>query len=77
MADIEMIERNWKQYKTRPKKLNIRKFKSQFSAVLKGWKIRKVIKNVKKMDEVRELLDCIKLDTDMWQERGEKNLDGF
>jgi hypothetical protein len=47
MDKLRMIERNYRLYKTRPKKMNIPKFKAIFLAFLLGWKERRLINRVK------------------------------
>ena len=77
LKDLEMISRNWISYQRRPRKLKVKKFKENMKAGMIGWKTRKIIKEIKAKDEIRELLDCIRLDIDMWKEKGEGNIDGF
>lgn len=60
-----MIERAYLLYKRRGKKLNVGRFKSLFRAYLEGWKARWVLKYVKGRDEVKEVMDLVKLSGDL------------
>ena len=65
MPKIRMIERNYLSYKTRPKKLKIRRARELVNAVSIGWKIRKQIRFVKSLDSLKEVMDLVKLSGDL------------
>lgn len=58
------IQRNYRRYKTNPKKINIKRFKSAFLAALKGWRIRRIFATLRNDEKVREAIDIIKLHED-------------
>ena len=41
MEKIRMIERNYWLHKTRPKRINVPRFKEKFEAALIGWRTRR------------------------------------
>lgn len=70
MDKLWMIEWNYISYKTRPKKMNIPKFKQTFLAFLLGWKTWRMISEVKKLPDLKEVMDLVKLGGDLQREKG-------
>lgn len=63
--EVLLIQAKYRAYKTRPMKLNVRKFKDTFYAVLQGWRVRRIISYIKTLPEIREAIDYIHLRLDI------------
>lgn len=68
LAKIKLIQRKYKASKSKPKKLNIRRFKEVFYFTLIGWRVRRILSYIKSLPEMREAMDFIKLRNDILQE---------
>lgn len=58
---IVKIQQFVRKRKTQTKRLNIRRFKDQLLAALKGWKIRRIFAILRNDEKYREAIDIIKL----------------
>lgn len=65
LQGILKIQRKFRSLKSQPKKLNVGRFKTLFSAFLVGWKTRRVLTHLKSLPEVQEAMDFIKLKSDI------------
>ena len=72
MDEINRIQRNFRRYRTCPKKLNIPKFKKKLLAAIKGWKVRRIFAILKNDEKTSEAMEIIKLNEDTKQK--EENL---
>lgn len=56
---ILLIQRRFRQKRLSSKPINVKRFKQVFSAVLQGWKVRRIIGYIKSLPEMREAIDFI------------------
>ena len=70
MAEVRMIERNYWLYKTRPKKLNIKKLREIVNAGTQGWKERRILGHVKGLASVQDVIELVKLSGDLQRDKG-------
>lgn len=59
LAYLIFIQKEYRKYRDRPKKINIPHFKLTLLAVLKGWKVRRVLDVLKSEQKTREAMDII------------------
>lgn len=62
-----MIQRNFRRYKSCPRKLNVTKFKRKFRAVIQGWKVRRIFAILRNDEKTSEAMEIIKLNEDTKQ----------
>lgn len=56
---ILLIQRKFRQMRSCSKPINVKRFKQVFSAVLLGWKVRRILGYIKSLPEMREAIDFI------------------
>jgi len=56
---MKFIQSEWRRFKNRPKKMNIRRFKELLSAYLMGWRIRRILRYIDTTKEAKELKDTL------------------
>ena len=64
------IQRNFRKHKSMIKKINMKRFKANFLAAIKGWRIRRILAILKNDEKVREAIDIIKLNLDTKIKKG-------
>ena len=62
---IVLIQSNFRAWKHKPKKLDVKRFKSLFYSTLVGWKIRRILSYMKTLPEIKEAIDYVKLRSDL------------
>lgn len=62
---ITKIQREYRDFRAKPKKLNVKKFKSTLEATLIGWKVRRILAVLKKDKEHMEAIELTKLREDI------------
>jgi hypothetical protein len=65
LPEIVYMQTKWRAWKTKPKKINVRRFREVFLAVLQGWRIRRILSYLKTLPDVKEAIDFIKLKFDL------------
>lgn len=64
MSKILRIQRNYRNFKTCPKKINVPKFKAKLLATIIGWKVRRALAILKSNQQIMEAMDVIKMHED-------------
>lgn len=65
LPEIVYLQTKWRAWKSKPKKINVRRFKDVFYSVLQGWRIRRILSYLKTLPEVKEAIDFVKLKFDL------------
>lgn len=61
LNEIVYLQTKWRAWKSRPKKLDVKRFKDKFYAVLLGWKVRRIMSYLRTLPNIKEAIDFVKL----------------
>ena len=58
---VLLLQKKWRAWRARPKKLNVPWFKEKLLAYFKGWRLRKVLHHPKLVKLYQEVKDMLRL----------------
>lgn len=65
LPEIIYLQTKWRAWKSKPPKLDIKRFKANFYACLLGWKVRRIMSYLRTLPEIKEAIDFVKLRNDL------------